>query len=110
MASLHVKIALAAISLVATAATDAGSRSGFRAAMDQAMARMMAGMQVAPTGEVDRDFVRMMIPHHQGAIDMAVAEIRYGTNPGLKRIAQEIVIEQQQEIVAMRVATGEQLR
>ena len=110
MASLHVKIALAAISLVATAATHADSRSGFRAATDQAMARMMAGMQVAPAGDVDRDFVQMMVPHHQGAIDMAVAEIRYGTNPRLKRIAQEIVIEQQQEIVAMRVATGEQLR
>ncbi|HKC03007.1 MAG TPA: DUF305 domain-containing protein [Sphingomicrobium sp.] len=106
MTSLHVKIALATMSLVATAATDADSRSGFRAAMDQAMTTMMADMQVAPTGDVDRDFTQMMVPHHQGAIDMAVAEIRYGTNPGLKRIAQEIIVEQQQEIVAMRVATG----
>ena len=106
MASPHLKIALAAMSLVATTATDADSRSGFGAAMDQAMARMMASMQVAPSGDVDRDFVQMMVPHHQGAIDMAVAEIRYGTNPGLKRIAQEIIVEQQQEIVAMRFATG----
>lgn len=74
--------------------------------MNQAMATMMASMKVAPTGDVDRDFTRMMIPHHQGAIDMAAAEIRYGTNPQLKRIAQEIVIEQQQEIVTMRLATA----
>jgi uncharacterized protein (DUF305 family) len=106
MASHHVKIALATMSLVATAATDADSRSSFRAAMDQAMTTMMADMRVAPTGDVDRDFTQMMVPHHQGAIDMAVAEIRYGTNPGLKRIAQGIVIEQQQEIVAMRLATA----
>jgi uncharacterized protein (DUF305 family) len=45
-----------------------------------------------------------MVPHHQGAIDMAVAELRYGTDPRLKRIAQGIIVEQQQEIAAMRLA------
>jgi uncharacterized protein (DUF305 family) len=49
----------------------------------------------------------MMIPHHQGAIDMAVAELRHGRNPRLKRIAQETIVDQQQEIAAMRIAVGD---
>jgi uncharacterized protein (DUF305 family) len=49
----------------------------------------------------------MMIPHHQGAIDMALAELRYGRNERLKRLAQEIIIEQQQEIAVMRLALRE---
>jgi hypothetical protein len=76
-----------------------------RAAMD----KMMAGMDVKPTGEVDRDFAAMMIPHHQGAMDMAQAELRYGHNELLRRIAQEIVVEQQQEIAAMHLALGQTL-
>lgn len=74
-----------------------------------AMDRMMAGMEVKPTGDVDADFTAMMIPHHQGAIDMAVAYLRYGKNEQLRRIAQEIVVEQQQEIAAMRLALGQEL-
>lgn len=69
----------------------------------------MTGMMVAPSGNVDADFVRMMLPHHQGAIDMAVAELRYGKNEQLKRIAQEIIVDQQQEIAAMRLALGQPL-
>ncbi|QNA85490.1 DUF305 domain-containing protein [Sphingomonas sp. So64.6b] len=76
---------------------------------DAAMTRMMVGMEGKPTGDVDRDFAAMMIPHHQGAIDMAIAELRHGRNPQLKRIAQEIIIEQQQEIAAMNLALGEPL-
>jgi hypothetical protein len=51
----------------------------------------------------------MMVPHHQGAIDMARAELRYGKNEQLKRIAQEIIVGQQQEIAAMRLAVGDPL-
>ena len=72
-----------------------------------AMTRMMEGMSPKPTGDVDRDFVDMMVPHHQGAIDMAQAELRYGHNEKLRRMAQEIIVAQQQEIVAMRAAVGE---
>ncbi|TDY22866.1 DUF305 family protein family protein [Paraburkholderia sp. BL6665CI2N2] len=81
----------------------------FLAENNTAMTRMMDGMSTRPTGNVDRDFVAMMVPHHQGAIDMAQAELRYGHNEQLRRIAQEIVVEQQQEIVAMRVALGQPL-
>jgi hypothetical protein len=72
-----------------------------------AMNKMMAGMNVRPTGDVDADFAAMMIPHHQGAIDMAVAELRHGKNEQLRRISQEIIVEQQQEIAAMRLALGQ---
>lgn len=81
----------------------------FMAENDAAMNKMMADMSVKPTGNVDQDFVDMMVPHHQGAIDMAQAELRYGHNEQLRRIAQEIVVEQQQEIVAMRLALGQPL-
>ncbi|WP_346308127.1 DUF305 domain-containing protein [Phyllobacterium sp.] len=76
---------------------------------DAAMAKMMADMEVKPTGDVDRDFVAMMVPHHQGAIDMALAVLRYGNNENIKRLAQEIIVTQQQEIAAMRLAIGEPL-
>ncbi|MDE1993273.1 MAG: DUF305 domain-containing protein [Rhizobiaceae bacterium] len=76
---------------------------------DAAMTKMMNDMAVKPTGDVDRDFVEMMIPHHQGAIEMAQAYLRYGSNEQLKRIAQEIIVDQQQEIAAMRLALGDPL-
>ena len=72
----------------------------------QAMERMMTAMAVKPSGSVDADFVDMMEPHHQGAIEMAELELRYGSDLRLKRIAQEIIVEQQQEIAAMRLALG----
>lgn len=74
-----------------------------------AMNKMMADMEIKPTGDIDSDFTAMMIPHHQGAIDMAIAELRYGKNEQLRRIAQEIIVGQQQEIVAMRLALGQPL-
>ena len=75
----------------------------------RAMVKMMIGMEIKPTGDVDHDFVDMMVPHHQGAIDMAQAELRHGHNEQLRRIAQEIIVTQQQEIAAMRLALGQPL-
>jgi uncharacterized protein (DUF305 family) len=72
-----------------------------------AMSRMMADMTIKPTGDVDRDFVAMMVPHHQGAVDMAKAELKYGHNAQLRQLAQEIVATQQKEITVMRSAVGE---
>jgi len=74
---------------------------------DAAMKKMMADMTIKPTGDVDRDFVAMMMPHHQGAVDMAQAELKYGHNERLRRLAQEIVVNQQQEIAVMRLALGD---
>jgi uncharacterized protein (DUF305 family) len=77
--------------------------SGFAAQMMQAMERMDAGMMAAkPTGNPDRDFAAMMIPHHQGAIDMAKLELIYGRDPVLRRLAEGIIVEQQQEIELMQ--------
>jgi hypothetical protein len=72
-----------------------------------AMTKMMISMGIRPSGDVDSDFVSMMTPHHQGAIEMAEAELRYGRNEQLRRMAQEIIVTQQQEIAAMRLALGQ---
>ena len=76
---------------------------------EAAMIKMMNDMAIKPTGDIDRDFVAMMAPHHQGAIDMAISELRYGKNEQLRRIAQEIIVDQMQEIAAMKLAIGEQV-
>jgi Domain of unknown function (DUF305) len=81
--------------------------SAFLRENEAAMTKMMNAMEAKPTGDIDRDFVAMMAPHHQGAIDMAVIELRYGKNEQLRRIAQEIIIDQMQEISAMKLAIGE---
>jgi hypothetical protein len=91
------------------AARAAGDEAPFLAENDAAMSRMMADMTIRPSGDVDRDFVAMMEAHHQGAIDMAQAVLRHGSNEQIRRIAQEIVVEQLQEITAMRLAVGETL-
>jgi uncharacterized protein (DUF305 family) len=96
---------VAAAAALAANSAEAPFLAENRAAMD----KMMAGMEVKPSGDVDHDFAAMMIPHHQGAIDMARAELRYGRNEQLRRIAQEIIVEQQQEIAAMRLALGQPL-
>jgi uncharacterized protein (DUF305 family) len=88
---------------------DPSGEQPFLSENDAAMNKMMADMVIKPTGDVDRDFVAMMVPHHQGAIDMAQAVLRYGHNEQLRRLAQEIVVTQQQEIAAMRLAVGEEL-
>lgn len=81
-----------------------GDEKAFLDANAAAMDAMMAGMAIHPSGDVDADFAAMMIPHHEGAIAMAKAELQYGANERLRRIAQEIIVEQQQEIAAMRLA------
>jgi uncharacterized protein (DUF305 family) len=89
------------------AATSTLSDAPFVDRVKAAMSVMMAGMTSAPTGDADKDFVAWMVPHHQGAIDMAEAELLYGRNVKLRRIAQEIIVTQEQEIAAMRLAVGQ---
>jgi uncharacterized protein (DUF305 family) len=67
-----------------------------------AMKTMMNNMHVKPTGKPDKDFVLMMIPHHQGAIDMAKVELQYGTDPELRQLATDIVAAQEKEIAQMK--------
>ena len=70
--------------------------------MMQAMERMHRDMNIVPSGDPDRDFAAMMIPHHKGAVDMAKVELQFGQNPVLRRLAQGIIVEQLQEIEVMQ--------
>ena len=108
---MTLKTSLLAMVLVGAVPALAGTpdETAFLAENDAAMNKMMTDMEIKPSGDVDRDFVAMMIPHHQGAIDMAQAELRYGRNEQLRRLAQEIIVSQSQEIAAMRLAIGQPL-
>jgi uncharacterized protein (DUF305 family) len=76
----------------------------FMHAMQESMERMDNGMKSAPmNGDVDHDFASMMMPHHQGAIDMAKAELACGKDPVMRRLAEEIIVDQQSEIQAMQL-------
>lgn len=93
-----------ASSVAAPAAFVASRAKPYGALVDDAMAIMNDGMARAPmNGQADHDFASMMIPHHQGAVDMAKAELLYGTNPVLRRLAQEIIVTQGQEIEVMQL-------
>src|SRR5260221_7277630 len=89
-----VALAVFAITLLSTAAClSAGpEEASFLAKSNAAMTRMMAAMKIKPSNDVDRDFVAMIVPHHHGAIDMAEAELSYGHNELLRRLAHDIII------------------
>ncbi|HEU0274364.1 MAG TPA: DUF305 domain-containing protein [Candidatus Udaeobacter sp.] len=77
---------------------------------DPAWSELIAGMDkmhmamgaVKRSGNTDIDFVRLMLPHHQAAVEMAKAELLYGKDPQMRRVAQEIITEQQLEIELMQ--------
>ena len=76
----------------------------FMQTMEKSMTRMDHDMAAVPmSGDPDHDFAVMMIPHHDGAIDMAKAELRFGKDPVMRRMAQEILVEQQSEIDVMNL-------
>jgi hypothetical protein len=85
-----------------------GAASDFDRALRTIMVRMESAMCITPSADADRDFARAMIPHHQGAIEMARLELLHGRDERLRRLAQGIVIEQSQEIELMQsiVANG----
>ncbi|HWN99457.1 MAG TPA: DUF305 domain-containing protein [Blastocatellia bacterium] len=73
-------------------------------ALQHSMETMHAAMMSeTPSGNDDVDFVKLMIPHHQAAIDMAKAQLLYGKDPQLRRLAQEIITDQQSEIELMQL-------
>jgi uncharacterized protein (DUF305 family) len=68
------------------------------------MEKMHVAMgSIEHTGDSDVDFVRLMLPHHQGAIDMAKTQLMYGKDPQMRRLAQEIITDQQSEIELMQL-------
>jgi len=72
------------------------------AAYEAANAKMHKDMGIALTGDADRDFLAGMIPHHQGAIDMAEVVLKYGKDPKVKKLAQDIIKAQKHEIAMMK--------
>ena len=80
------------------------AEKSFHQLMHEAMSLMDQGMENAlMTGNPDHDFAAMMIPHHQGAVDMAKLELLYGKDSALRRLAQEIIVTQEQEIAVMQM-------
>jgi len=104
--------ALASAQTVADKAAQSDTQTAeasFMAENQAAMSKMMKGMTVKPSGNVDADFTAMMIPHHQGAVEMAKAELHYGHNKKLRRIARNIIAGQTQQIGMMKAALGQPL-
>ncbi len=83
---------------------DAPSTTAFKAANEP----MHKGMAIAFTGNADRDFATGMIPHHQGAIDMAQVVLAHGKDPELRKLAQDIVKAQESEIAFMKAWLAKQ--
>ena len=95
-------LATAVLALPLKAEEPADAAAGHAALMqsNETMTGAMAGMQ--SSGDVDRDFAEMMIIHHQGAIDMARAELEHGDDPDMRKLAEEVIAAQMKEIAFMR--------
>ena len=94
-----------------TPAPPAGSSDGAATTTDRGWSDLTTSMEkmhhamasVAPSGDTDVDFARLMLPHHRAAIDMAKTELLFGKSPELRRLAQEIITDQQSEIDVMEL-------
>src|ERR1700712_3986236 len=98
--SIHVGIVLSGMALDASAQQANAMASG---QMSMSAAKMMKNMS-APgyTGDTDADFVAHMIPHHQGAVDQAEVELKYGDDPQMRALARNIIKAQKEEIAFMK--------
>ncbi|MES0135137.1 DUF305 domain-containing protein [Mesorhizobium sp. M0016] len=74
------------------------STDGYKAAMD----KMHTDMMIEYSGNADVDFVRGMIPHHRGAIDMAKVELANGKDPEIRKLAEDVIAAQEAEIAKMQ--------
>lgn len=81
---------------------NASAEAASTTALRSANAGMHAGMDIRHTGDPDTDFLQAMIPHHQGAIEMANAELAHGRDPAVRALAQRVIDAQQAEIAQMR--------
>jgi len=99
MTNLRLAIPLAVSLVLGAETTVLAQDMGYEKEMMSAHKKMMDDMMaMKSTGDPDKDFAMMMVPHHQGAIDMAKAELRYGKDPQLKKMAHDIIDAQMKEI------------
>jgi uncharacterized protein (DUF305 family) len=82
--------------------TTMGDKGPASMAFMEANARMHTGMAIEYTGNADVDFIRGMIPHHQGAVDMAKIVLEHGTDPEVRKLAEGIIAAQEAEIAWMQ--------
>ena len=102
---------LAVVSVVAVAVWPQDHLMGHTATHDTSWVALMKSMEtmhtamaaVEPSGNGDADFVNLMLPHHQAAVDMARTELLYGNDPQMRRLAQEVITDQESEIQLMRL-------
>ena len=114
MKSLSIALALS-VALVApalgqdhsshgAAGTDSAATQAYRAAN----AKMHMDMDIAFTGQADVDFIMSMIPHHQGAVDMARIVIEHGADPEVRALAEGVIAAQEEEIARMEAWLAKQ--
>jgi uncharacterized protein (DUF305 family) len=94
----HEGMDMKAMEKMKPAASDPASTKDFKVAH----MKMMEDMHMEFTGNSDVDFVQGMIPHHQGAIDMAKVQLQHGRDPELRKMAQKIISDQEKEIAEMQ--------
>ena len=95
---------LVAMSLAQDGHTPGHVENEYWSALNNSMEKMHHAMaSVKPSGKSDMDFVALMLPHHQAAVEMAKAELLYGKDSQMRRLAQEIITDQQSEIQLMQL-------
>jgi uncharacterized protein (DUF305 family) len=105
----HVAVLLALITAIGVLAQQQSPSAAMTQENDwvelsASMAKMHTAMaSVKPSGDSDVDFVRLMLPHHQAAIEMARAQLLHGKDPQVRRLAQEIITDQKSEIELMQI-------
>ena len=96
-------IFLSGAALAQQGAMDQSKKTAMDPGLMDAMSRMDKSIPKDSAGSVDADFVRMMIPHHQSAVDMAKVELAKGKDPQLRKLATRIIASQRKEITQMKM-------